>query len=248
MKLFATLLTLYPEMFPGTLGMALAGKALASGIWGFEAQNIRDQATDRHRMVDDTPAGGGVGLVMKADILGRAIEQGLATARSRLPDDPPVLLVMTPRGAPLTQKRVNLLAKQKNLVIVCGRFEGIDQRVLEATYSGNVRCEEISVGDVVLSGGEIAAQLLLDAVIRLLPEVMGDLTSASEESFATEGDFAGLLEYPQYTRPLEWQGMAIPEVLLSGHHARIRQWRREKAEALTRERRPDLWARRCSDE
>ncbi len=242
LQLHAMLLTLYPEMFPATLGFALAGKALEKRVWGYQTLQMRDFARDKHRTVDDTPAGGGAGLVMRADIIGQAIEAGLQQARTLLPDAPPVLLYMSPRGAPLTQARVHKLVEQRNLVILCGRFEGIDQRLLDVTYSGDVRVEEIAVGDVVLSGGEVAAQLMLDAAIRLIPDVMGAEASAEEESFALSGDFAGLLEYPQYTRPAQWQGMSIPDVLTSGHHARIRQWRLEMAQAITRERRPDLWA------
>jgi len=221
----ASVLTIFPEMFPGPLGLSLAGKALSAGLWSFDAIDVRDHATDKHRSIDDTPAGGGPGMVMKADVLGRAIDTVAAG------DERPRLL-MSPRGAPLTQARVEALAKGPGAVIVCGRFEGIDERVIEARA-----LEEVSVGDYVLSGGEIAAMALIDACVRLLPGVMGKETSGAEESFVT-----GLLEYPHYTRPSIWEGRAIPEILLSGDHAKIEAWRRAEAERLTRERRPDLWA------
>jgi tRNA (guanine37-N1)-methyltransferase len=221
----ATVLTLFPEMFPGPLGVSLAGRALASGVWALEARDIRDSATDRHRSVDDTPAGGGPGMVLRADVLAAAID-----AAEVAPDRP--RLLMSPRGRPLTQLRVAELAAGPGPLLVCGRFEGVDQRVIEAR-----QLEEISLGDYVLSGGEIAAMALLDACVRLLPGVMGKPESGSEESF---GD--GLLEYPQFTRPQAFEGRAIPEILLSGDHAKIAAWRQAQAEALTRERRPDLWA------
>src|SRR6201746_786048 len=223
----ATVLTLFPEMFPGPLGVSLAGKALASGLWALETRDIRDSATDRHRSVDDTPAGGGPGMVLRADVLASAIDAtGISADRPRL--------LMSPRGRPLTQSRVQALAAGPGPMIVCGRFEGIDQRVIEAR-----RLEELSVGDYVLSGGEIAAMALIDACVRLLPGVMGKLASGADESFSD-----GLLEYPQYTRPQEFEGLPIPEVLISGDHARVAAWRRAEAEALTRARRPDLWAAR----
>jgi len=221
----ATILTLFPEMFPGPLGVSLAGRALASGLWMLEARDIRDSATDRHRSVDDTPAGGGPGMVLRADVLAAAIDAANAT-----PDRP--RLVMSPRGRPLTQSRVMDLAAGPGPLIVCGRFEGIDQRVIDARG-----LEEVSVGDYVLSGGEIAAMALIDACVRLLPGVMGKLESGTDESFS-----AGLLEYPQYTRPQDFEGRPIPEVLLSGDHAKVAGWRRAEAEALTKRRRPDLWA------
>ena len=221
----ATVLTLFPEMFPGPLGISLAGKALASGVWALEARDIRDAATDRHRSVDDTPAGGGPGMVLRADVLAAAIDAAKIT-----PDRP--RLLMSPRGTPLTQKRVMELATGPGPLIVCGRFEGIDQRAIEARG-----LEEISLGDYVLSGGEIAALALIDACVRLLPGVMGKLSSGADESFSD-----GLLEYPQYTRPQDFEGRTIPDVLVSGDHARIEAWRRAEAEALTRARRPDLWA------
>ncbi|HLX17113.1 MAG TPA: tRNA (guanosine(37)-N1)-methyltransferase TrmD [Bradyrhizobium sp.] len=224
----ATVLTLFPEMFPGPLGVSLAGKALASGLWTLEARDIRDSATDRHRSVDDTPAGGGPGMVLRADVLAAAIDA--ADGRPDSPKNRPRLL-MSPRGRPLTQSRVVELATGPGPLIVCGRFEGVDQRVIEA------RClEEVSIGDYVLSGGEIAAMALIDACVRLLPGVMGKPGSGTEESFAE-----GLLEYPQYTRPQEFEGHSIPEILTSGDHARVGAWRLAEAEALTRQRRPDLW-------
>src|SRR5205085_8172710 len=219
----ATVLTLFPEMFPGPLGVSLAGRALASGLWLLEARDIRNSATDKHRSVDDTPAGGGPGMVMRADILARAIDAlQLEASRPRL--------LMSPRGVPLTQHRVQQLAAGPGPLIVCGRFEGVDQRVIDARA-----LEEVSVGDYVLSGGEIAAMALLDACVRLLPGVMGDATSGAEESFAD-----GLLEYPHFTRPQVFEGQTIPDVLTSGNHSEIAAWRRREAERLTRERRPDL--------
>ncbi|MFC5384877.1 tRNA (guanosine(37)-N1)-methyltransferase TrmD [Aquamicrobium segne] len=224
MSFSASILTLYPEMFPGALGLSLAGRALETGAWSLETVQIRDFATDRHRTVDDTPSGGGAGMVMRADVLARAIDQATP------PSDPRPRLLMSPRGRPLTQKRVRELAKGPGVVILCGRFEGVDQRLIEAR-----QLEEVSIGDYILSGGEPAALVLLDAVIRLLPGVMGNELSGVEESF--EG---GLLEHPHYTRPQEFEGRAIPDVLTSGNHARIAAWRRKMAENLTRERRPDL--------
>jgi tRNA (guanine37-N1)-methyltransferase len=231
----ATVLTLFPEMFPGPLGVSLAGKALASGLWALEARDIRDSATDRHRSVDDTPAGGGPGMVLRADVLAAAIDAAdMAQDRPKdRPKDRPRLL-MSPRGRPLTQSRVAELAAGPGPLIVCGRFEGVDQRVIEAR-----RLEEVSIGDYVLSGGEIAALALIDACVRLLPGVMGKLASGTDESFSD-----GLLEYPQFTRPQEFEGQPIPEILVSGDHARVAAWRRAEAEALTRARRPDLWAAR----
>ena len=221
----ATVLTLFPEMFPGPLGVSLAGKALATGLWTLEARDIRDSAADRHRSVDDTPAGGGPGMVLRADVLATAIDAANASAeRPRL--------LMSPRGRPLTQSRVAELASGPGPLIVCGRFEGVDQRVIEAR-----RLEEVSVGDYVLSGGEIAAMALIDACVRLLPGVMGKPESGAEESFSNS-----LLEYPQYTRPQQFEGQPIPEILLSGDHAKVAAWRQAEAEALTRVRRPDLWA------
>ena len=223
----ASVLTIFPEMFPGPLGASLAGKALTQSIWSLDALDIRAHATDKHRSVDDTPAGGGPGMVMKADVLARAID-AVADERPRL--------LMSPRGAPLTQARVAALASGPGMVVVCGRFEGVDERAIEGRG-----LEEVSAGDYVLSGGEIAAMALIDACVRLLPGVMGKEASAAEESFSH-----GLLEYPQYTRPAVWEGREIPEVLLSGDHARIAAFRRAEAQRLTRERRPDLWARQNS--
>src|SRR3954466_10460261 len=221
----ATVLTLFPEMFPGPLGVSLAGRALAAGLWTLEARDIRDQATDRHRSVDDTPAGGGAGMVLRADVLAAAID-----ATGSAPDRPKLL--MSPRGQPLTQSRVVELAAGAGPLIVCGRFEGIDERVIAAR-----ELEEVSIGDYVLSGGEIAALALIDACVRLLPGVMGKQASGADESFAE-----GLLEYPHYTRPAVFEGQGIPEVLTGGDHGRVRAWRQAEAERLTRERRPDLWA------
>jgi tRNA (guanine37-N1)-methyltransferase len=226
----ATILTLYPEMFPGPLGVSLAGRALAAGTWALETHDIRHHGIGAHRAVDDTPAGGGAGMVLRADVLAAAID-----AATRPGDDRPRLL-MSPRGAPLTQVRVRALAAGPGAFIVCGRFEGVDERVIEAR-----RLEEISVGDYVLSGGEIAAMALLDSCVRLLPGVMGAADSIAEESFEQ-----GLLEYPHYTRPPDWEGRPIPDVLTSGNHARIAVWRRAEAERLTRERRPDLWQRKLA--
>ncbi|MFP1630610.1 tRNA (guanosine(37)-N1)-methyltransferase TrmD [Zhengella sp. ZM62] len=220
----ATVLTLYPDMFPGTLGLALAGKALETGAWSLETVQIRDFALDRHRSVDDTPAGGGAGMVLKPDVLARAIDAASPDGDAR------PRLLMSPRGRPLTQARVRDLAQGEGAVIVCGRFEGVDERVIEARG-----LEEVSIGDYILSGGEVAAQVLLDAVIRLLPGVMGNAQSGETESFET-----GLLEHPHYTRPAVFEGRAIPEVLTSGNHARIEAWRREQAEKLTAARRPNL--------
>ena len=221
----SSVLTIFPEMFPGPLGLSLAGKALAAGAWALDVVDIRDFAGDKHRSVDDTPAGGGPGMVMKADVLGRAIDATAADSRPRL--------LLSPRGTPLDQSRVEELAGGAGAVLVCGRFEGIDERIIAARD-----LEEVSIGDYVLSGGEIAAMALVDACVRLLPGVMGAADSGAEESFAD-----GLLEYPHYTRPQLWEGRSIPEVLTSGDHGKIAAWRRAEAERLTRERRPDLWAR-----
>jgi len=222
----ATVLTIYPGMFPGPLGHALSGRALESGLWRLDVLDMRDFATDRHRTVDDTPAGGGPGMVMKADIVAAAIDRAVEEG----PDRPRLLL--SPRGRPLTQQRVRELAEGPGAILVCGRFEGIDERVVEARD-----LEEVSLGDFVLSGGEVAAIAVLDACVRLLPGVMGAEESATEESFEQ-----GLLEYPHYTRPQVWEDRKIPDVLVSGDHGRIARWRRQEAERITRERRPDLWA------
>jgi len=225
----ASVLTIFPEMFPGPLGISLAGKALASGLWSLDTHDIRSSATDKHRTVDDTPAGGGPGMVMKADVLAKALD---SLALDTVPHDQRPRLLMSPRGAPLTQDRVARLAAGQGAVIVCGRFEGVDERLIAAR-----QLEEVSLGDFVLSGGEPAAIALLDACVRLLPGVMGKEASIAEESFA-----GGLLEYPQYTRPPFFEGKPIPEVLTSGDHAKVKAWRQAEAERLTRERRPDLWA------
>jgi tRNA (guanine37-N1)-methyltransferase len=219
----ASILTIFPEMFPGPLTLSLAGKALHSKIWSLDIHDIRDHATDKHRTVDDTPAGGGPGMVMKADVLARALDT--------VPHDTRPRLLMSPRGAPLRQDRVAALAKDPGAVIVCGRFEGVDERLIKARG-----LEEVSLGDFVLSGGEIAALALLDACVRLLPGVMGKEGSAAEESFSD-----GLLEYPQFTRPPVFEGEPIPDVLTSGDHAKVAAWRRAEAERLTAARRPDLW-------
>lgn len=224
----ATVLTLFPEMFPGPLGLSLAGRALAGGVWSLEARNIRDAAQDRHRTVDDTPFGGGAGMVLRPDVLDAA----LAAV-----DDGRPLVCLTPRGTPLTQGAVRRYAEGPGVVLLCGRYEGIDQRVIEARG-----CEEVSIGDYVLSGGELGAMVLLDAAVRLLPGVMGAAESAVEESFG-----GSLLEYPHYTRPADWQGRRVPDVLLSGHHGAVAAWRQAEAERITRERRPDLWAAYTSD-
>jgi tRNA (guanine37-N1)-methyltransferase len=221
----ASVLTIFPEMFPGPLGVSLAGKALAAKLWALDVIDIRTYAADKHRTVDDTPAGGGPGMVMKADVLAHAIDALPADGRPRL--------LMSARGAALTQARVRELAASAGATIVCGRFEGVDERLI----AGRV-LEEISLGDFVLSGGEPAALALIDACVRLIPGVMGKEASAAEESFAQ-----GLLEYPQFTRPSAWEGQTIPEVLLSGDHAKVAKWRQDQAERLTRERRPDLWAK-----
>ncbi|MFN5405439.1 tRNA (guanosine(37)-N1)-methyltransferase TrmD [Bradyrhizobium sp.] len=221
----ATVLTVFPEMFPGPLGVSLAGRALMGGIWSLEARDIRASATDKHRSVDDTPAGGGPGMVLRADVLAAAIDAAdVAPERPRL--------LMSPRGRPLTQAAVRDLAAGPGPLIVCGRFEGIDQRVIDAR-----ELIEVSIGDYVLSGGEIAALVLIDACVRLLPGVMGKLESGTDESFSD-----GLLEYPQYTRPQLFEGRTIPDVLTSGDHAKVAAWRRSQSEALTQARRPDLWA------
>ncbi|ORE93073.1 tRNA (guanine-N(1)-)-methyltransferase [Stappia sp. 22II-S9-Z10] len=227
MSFAATILTLYPEMFPGPLGHALAGRALGDK-WTLTARNIRDAATDRHRTVDDTPAGGGPGMVMRADILARAIDESGGTGP---------LLLMSPRGTPFSQAMARDIAAGDGVTIVCGRFEGVDERVIERRG-----LTEVSIGDYILSGGEIGALAVLDAVVRLLPGVMGNSASADEESFAD-----GLLEHPQYTRPAEWEGAAIPPVLTSGDHAKVAAWRRDARRRLTARRRPDLFAKYLSD-
>ncbi len=274
MTFAAQILTLYPDMFPGPLGHSLAGRALGEGVWSLDTLQIRDFATDKHRTVDDTPAGGGAGMVLKCDVLAAAVDAGKARMldkilpgagrgtirsmvegahglsggsetepplrhRSAMPpprpgEELPPILAMTPRGKPITQGRVRELAAGQGVTILCGRFEGFDERLFEA----RPEIEQVSMGDIILSGGEMGALMLLDAIVRLLPGVMGSDLSGEEESFES-----GLLEYPHYTRPQEWEGLAIPEVLRSGDHAKIARWRREQAEADTRERRPDLWER-----
>ncbi|WP_375291598.1 tRNA (guanosine(37)-N1)-methyltransferase TrmD [Qipengyuania sp.] len=225
MPFTASILTLYPEMFPGPLGVSLAGRALERGDWSCEAVQIRDFATDKHRTVDDTPAGGGAGMVLKPNVLAAALD-------SVTPGRP--VLAMTPRGKPIGQRRIREIAAGPGIVIICGRFEGFDERFFEA----RPQIEEVSLADIVLSGGETAALAILDACIRLLPGVMGAPESGHEESFES-----GLLEYPHYTRPQEWEGRTIPEVLRSGDHAKIAAWRQRQAEDITRLRRPDLWER-----
>jgi len=220
----ASVFTLFPEMFPGPLGLSLAGDALSRGVWGLETHDIRQHGLGRHRAVDDTPAGGGPGMVIRADVLAASLDAALPA------DDPRSRLLMSPRGKPLTQSRARSLAAGPGVVIICGRFEGVDERVIDARG-----LEEVSIGDYVLSGGEIAALALLDACVRLIPGVMGKAESGGEESYEN-----GLLEYPQYTRPREFEGRTIPEILLSGDHAKIAAWRRAESERLTRARRPDL--------
>ena len=227
----ARVITLFPEAFPGPLGLSLTGKALDQGLWRLGTIDLRQFGEGRHRQVDDTPAGGGAGMVIRPDILGRAIDHASRGAGPGRADWP--LIYLSPRGAPLTQARVRRLAAGRGATLICGRFEGIDQRVID-----HYGVEEVSIGDYVLTGGEIAAQVLLDATVRLLPGVLGNAASVEEESFSE-----GLLEHPHYTRPAIWEGRAIPEVLTSGDHGAVARWRRAEAEALTRARRPDLWAR-----
>ena len=228
MTFAAQILTLYPEMFPGPLGVSLAGRALEQGIWSYDPIQIRDFATDKHRTVDDTPAGGGAGMVLRCDVLSAAVDE----AEKRQPGLP--ILAMTPRGRPITQQHIREIASGPGVTILCGRFEGFDERQFEA----RPHIEQVSLTDIILSGGEMAALTILDACIRLLPGVMGAPSSGVEESFES-----GLLEYPHYTRPAEWEGRAIPEVLRSGDHAKIAVWRKQRAEDDTRLRRPDLWER-----
>lgn len=228
MTFAAQILTLYPEMFPGPLGISLAGRALEQGIWSCEPIQIRDFATDKHKSVDDTPAGGGAGMVLRADVLASAVDAALFSQ----PNVP--ILAMTPRGTPITQARIRDLSQCAGVTILCGRFEGFDERLFDA----RPQIEQVSMGDIILSGGEIGALMLLDACIRLLPGVMGAPSSGDDESFES-----GLLEYPHYTRPAIWEGRTIPQVLRSGDHAKIAAWRKQQAEDHTRLRRPDLWER-----
>ncbi len=221
MTLLFNIYTIFPEIFPGFLGCSLTGKALTEGIWSYKTINIRDYAFDKHASVDDTPCGGGAGMIMRADVLGQAL-------RANYKNGP--LLAMSPKGKPLTQQQVHELSKNNEISVICGRFEGIDERVIEA-----YEIEEVSIGDYILTGGEQAAQIMFDAIIRLLPGVLGNNQSLENESF----EF-GLLEYPQYTRPIEWQGKRVPDVLLSGHHKKIEEWRKQQALKITAERRPDL--------
>ncbi len=225
----ATVLTLFPELFPGPLGASLAGRALEKGLWRLDAIDIRRFARDKHATVDDAPFGGGPGMVMRPDVVDAAL--------SSVAEDGRPAIYLTPRGRPIGQQRIRELALGPGLLLLCGRYEGVDARVIEAR-----RLEELSVGDFVLSGGELAALAVLDACVRLLPGVVGDTASLEEESFAR-----GLLEYPHYTRPQEWCGRAVPEILISGHHDKIKAWRLDQAEAITRERRPDLWARYAAE-
>lgn len=238
----AQLLTLYPEMFPGPLGVSLAGKALDKGIWSLDVTQIRDYATDRHRNVDDTPSGGGPGMVMRADVLAAALDD-VTARRAPGPDgevpmeeDFPVVY-LSPRGRRLDQAMVREFAGKQGVTLICGRFEGVDERILEAR-----KITEVSLGDFILSGGEVAAMALMDAVVRTLPGVIGQPETLDEESFES-----GLLEYPHYTRPRVWEGREIPDVLQTGHHGKIREWRLEQSERLTRERRPDLWEKYLHD-
>ncbi len=225
----AKVVTLFPETFPGVLGKSLTGKALQEGLWALETIDLRQFGTGKHKDVDDTPAGGGAGMVMKADVVGAALEQ----ARQGTPTDPTIwpVIYLSPRGKPLDQAMTQRFSQAQGMTLLCGRFEGVDQRVLDA-----FQIEEVSLGDFVLTGGEIAAQALIDATVRLIPRVLGNSESALEESFSD-----GLLEHPQYTRPADWKGRKIPEILLSGHHANIAKWRTDQSKALTKERRPDLW-------
>lgn len=221
MALKAKILTIFPEMFPGFLGYSLTGRALKEGIWQLQTVNIRDYAFDKHGSVDDTPCGGGAGMIMRPDVLGAAIEHNYTGGK---------IIYMSPKGKPLTQKIVRELSKEDNITVICGRFEGIDQRVIE-----EYNIEEISIGDYILTGGEQAAMIMLDAVVRLLPGVLGNSASTENESF--EGN---LLEYPQYTRPVEWKGRKVPDILMSGHHENVAKWQKEQALQITKERRPDL--------
>ncbi len=229
----ATILTLFPEMFPGALGHSIIGRGLKENVWSLDTINIRDYGHGKHVQVDDSPYGGGAGMLMRPDVVGAAIEAAeLKAPKAKR-------LYLSPRGKPLTQAKALKLSQEKALTLLCGRFEGVDQRALDY-----YEMEEISIGDYVLAGGEVAAQVLLEAVIRLLPGILGEKHSADEESFGLSDDYAGLLEYPHYTKPPSWNNLDVPEVLLSGHHKNIRKWRKEQAEQLTKARRPDIWQRR----
>lgn len=228
-KWTAQVLTVLPEAFPGPLGLSLAGKGLETGLWALDVIDLRDFATDKHRTVDDAPFGGGPGMVIRPDVVARALDDAV----ERRPSESRKQIYLTPRGAPLTQELVREIGAADVVTLICGRFEGLDERVLQARH-----IEEISLGDFVLSGGEPAAIALIDAVVRLQPGIIGDQESLSEESFED-----GLLEYPHYTRPRVWEGMAVPDVLISGHHERVREWRRSQADQITKQRRPDLWHR-----
>lgn len=228
----AKVITLFPTAFPGVLGESLTGKALQDGLWQLETIDLRAFGIGKHRNVDDTPAGGGAGMVLRADVVGPAIEAAQAGAKGVWP-----LIYLSPRGKPMTQQLMQSLAQADGVTLLCGRFEGVDERVLE-----HYGVQEISLGDFVMTGGEIAAQALIDATVRLIPGVLGNEASTEEESFAS-----GLLEHPQYTRPAEWNGHPIPDVLMSGHHGHIADWRREQSEKITRERRPDMWKRYARD-
>ncbi|MEO0467790.1 MAG: tRNA (guanosine(37)-N1)-methyltransferase TrmD [Pseudomonadota bacterium] len=223
----AQVITLFPDAFPGVLGESLTGKALKDGLWTLNTTDLRRFGIGKHRNVDDTPAGGGAGMVLRADVMGQAIEAATAGASENRP-----ILYLSPRGAPFTQAMARDLAAGPGVTLICGRFEGLDERVID-----HLNISQVSLGDFVLTGGEIAAQALIDATVRLLPGVLGNAASTEEESFSS-----GLLEHPQYTRPAEWQGRKIPDVLLSGNHGAIAKWRRGQSEALTKHRRPDLWA------
>lgn len=227
----AQILTLFPEMFPGPLGLSLAGKALEKKLWSMDVMQIRDHALDKHRSVDDTPAGGGAGMVLRSDVMGRAIDAAEAKRPEGITNDDWPVIYLSPRGRRLNQEMVHDFASKKGVTLICGRFEGLDERVIE-----NRNVLEVSLGDFVLSGGEIAALMLMDAVVRLIPGVIGEPETLEEESFTS-----GLLEYPHYTRPQLWEGLEIPDVLLSGHHGKIKEWRQKMSEKLTKERRPDLW-------
>ncbi len=222
----AKILTLFPTAFPGVLGESLTGKALQDGLWQLETIDLRQFGVGKHRNVDDTPAGGGAGMVLRADVLGNAIEHALEGVRGNWP-----ILYLSPRGKRMDQPMMRNLARADGVTLLCGRFEGVDERVLE-----HYGIQEVSLGDFVMTGGEIAAQALIDATVRLIPNVLGNAASTEEESFSS-----GLLEHPQYTRPAEWKGRVIPDVLMSGHHGKVAQWRQEQSEELTRTRRPDLW-------